>query len=288
MAQGRAKQLRHAATKPFARSSVARPKRSRGTGAAYVYDSLKAQILDLELKPGTLLDETVVSRRFGVSRSPVREALIRLSTEGLVQTLRNRTSIVAQFDVSMLPAYFDATQLLYRLSARLAAANVTSPQVERFWHIVRDHEDALHRADMKSMICLNHDFHTAIAEISGNPFIVNWMSGLLDQGQRILRLYARNLGDNLPDTGTEAPSRDGQGYRRRGRRQGGAGGQSRRPGSDRRIQPQPLEPARRLAAPGSETAIERRGRLMRAEPLSGEVFVHAEYTIDSPMGGAQP
>lgn len=200
MAQGRAKQLRHAATKPFARSSVARPKRSRGTGAAYVYDSLKAQILDLELKPGTLLDETVVSRRFGVSRSPVREALIRLSTEGLVQTLRNRTSIVAQFDVSMLPAYFDATQLLYRLSARLAAANVTSPQVERFWHIVRDHEDALHRADMKSMICLNHDFHTAIAEISGNPFIVNWMSGLLDQGQRILRLYARNLGDNLPDT----------------------------------------------------------------------------------------
>ena len=177
-----------------------RPRRTRGTGAVYVYDSLKAQILDLELKPGTLLDETLVSRQFGVSRSPVREALIRLSAEGLVQNLRNRTSIVAPFDVAALPAYFDAMLLLYRLSARLAAANVTPAQVEGLWRIVHEHEEALHRGDMKSMVRHNHDFHTAIAEISGNPFLAGWMSGLLDQGQRILRLYARNRGDKVPDS----------------------------------------------------------------------------------------
>ena len=101
------------------------PRRMRGTGAAFVYDSLKGLILDLELEPGTLLDETQVSRQFGVSRSPVREALIRLSAEGLVQNLRNRTSMVAPFDVAALPAYFDAVQLLYRLSARLGARAVT-------------------------------------------------------------------------------------------------------------------------------------------------------------------
>src|SRR5690348_1878622 len=153
-----------ARAKPQA-AGAKRPRRTRGTGAVYVYDRLKAQILDLELKPGTLLDETLVSRQFGVSRSPVREALIRLSAEGLVQNLRNRTSIVAPFDVAALPAYFDAMQLLYRLSARLAAANVTPPQVERLWQIVRAHEDSLHRGDMKSMVGLNHDFHTAVAEM---------------------------------------------------------------------------------------------------------------------------
>ena len=58
-----------ARVKPQA-GSAKRPRRTRGTGAVYVYDSLKAQILDLELKPGTLLDETLVSRQFGVSRSP--------------------------------------------------------------------------------------------------------------------------------------------------------------------------------------------------------------------------
>ena len=95
----------------------------RGTGADRVYDQLKAQILDLELKPGTLLEELELSRRFGVSRSPIREALIRLAAEGLIDNPRNRTPLVAQFDVARLPAYFDALQLLYRLSARLAAGN---------------------------------------------------------------------------------------------------------------------------------------------------------------------
>lgn len=184
-----------------------RTKRTRGTGASYVYESLKSLILDLELKPGTLLDETLVSRQFSVSRSPVREALIRLSAEGLVQTLRNRTSIVAQFDVGALPAYFDAMQLLYRVSARLAAVNATPAQIERLRQIVHQHEDALHRNDMKSMVRFNYDFHTAIAEMSDNPFVTGWMRGLLDQGQRILRLYAHNLGDHVPDA-TLKPHRE--------------------------------------------------------------------------------
>ena len=184
-----------------------RTKRTRGTGASYVYDSLKALILDLELKPGTLLDETLVSRQFHVSRSPVREALIRLSAEGLVQTLRNRTSIVAQFDVGALPAYFDAMLLLYRLSARLAAVNATPARIEQLRQIVHQHEDALHRNDMRSMVRYNYDFHSAIAEMSDNPFITGWLRGLLDQGQRILRLYAHNLGDHVPDA-TLKPHRE--------------------------------------------------------------------------------
>jgi DNA-binding GntR family transcriptional regulator len=189
--------------------SVATPrtKRTRGTGASFVYDSLKALILDLELKPGTLLDETLVSRQFHVSRSPVREALIRLSAEGLVQTLRNRTSIVAQFDVGALPAYFDAMLLLYRLSARLAAVNATPARIEQLRQIMRQHEDALHRNDMRSMVRFNYDFHSAIAEMSDNPFITGWLRGLLDQGQRILRLYAHNLGDHVPDA-TLKPHRE--------------------------------------------------------------------------------
>ena len=190
---------------PVATSATPRrTRRLRGTGAAYVYDSLKAQILDLELKPGTLLDETVVSRQFGVSRSPVREALIRLSAEGLVQNLRNRTSIVAPFDIEALPAYFDAMQLLYRLTARLAAANVNAAQIEGLRKTMHEHEAALHKGDMRGMVRFNRDFHIGIAEMSGNPFLAGWMSGLLDQGQRILRLYARNLGDNLPDTGLKS------------------------------------------------------------------------------------
>lgn len=173
-------------------------RRPRGTGGSFVYDSLKAQILDLELKPGTLLDETVLGKQFGVSRSPVREALIRLSAEGLVQNLRNRTSIVAQFDVAALPAYFDAMQLLYRLSARLAAGNPNPARIEQLHRILDEHDAALRNREMRAMVRHNRDFHIGIAEMSGNPFIVNWMGGLLDQGQRILRLYASHMNDQIP------------------------------------------------------------------------------------------
>ena len=59
-------------------------KQARGKGARFVYEELKREILTLELEPGTPLDETTISHRFAMSRSPVREALVRLSADGLV------------------------------------------------------------------------------------------------------------------------------------------------------------------------------------------------------------
>ena len=172
-------------------------RRPRGTGASYVYDRLKNQILYLELMPGTLLDETEISKQFGVSRSPVREALIRLSAEGLVQNFRNRTSIVAQFDIASLPAYFDAMQLLYRLSARLAAQNPSPAKLEKLRAGHEEHQKALRRKDIRAMVRLNREFHMTIAEMGGNPFIATWISGILDQGQRLLGLYGMHLPERV-------------------------------------------------------------------------------------------
>jgi DNA-binding GntR family transcriptional regulator len=183
------------ARKPAAKRPATNPRRPRGTGASYVHEHLKNQILHLELMPGTLLDETEISKQFGVSRSPVREALIRLSAEGLVQNFRNRTAIVAQFDIANLPAYFDAMQLLYRLSCRLASQNPNPAKLEK---LKRDHEEnerALRRRDIRNMVRLNREFHMTIAEMGGNPYVTAWITGILDQGQRLLGLYGMHLPD---------------------------------------------------------------------------------------------
>ena len=174
-------------------------RRPRGTGASFVYDRLKTSILDLEMRPGTLLDETELSRAFHVSRSPVREALIRLSAEGLVDAMPNRTAMVSQFDFSALPAYFDAMQLLYRLSARLAAQNRRSPAaVQNLRDIEARLEEAHLKTDVLGIVRLNCEFHTAIAEMGGNPFFTTWMKSLLDQGQRVFRLYILHYEDRVP------------------------------------------------------------------------------------------
>lgn len=180
-----------------AKGAAAKPERKpvRGSGADTVYETLRAEILTLKMEPGTLLDETDLAERFGLSRSPIREALIRLAAEGLVKTLRNRSSIVAPFDMIAIPSFLDASELLYRLTARIAATNRTQAQLGRIKHIHEQHSVATRERDMALMIRLNREFHLEIADASGNAFYANWMRQLLDQGQRILGSYLLDVSE---------------------------------------------------------------------------------------------
>lgn len=67
----------------------------KGANSGNIYAELRRDILELRLAPGAVLDEMEISRRFGISRSPVREAIIRLTAEGLAQSLKNRGATVA-------------------------------------------------------------------------------------------------------------------------------------------------------------------------------------------------
>ncbi|WP_176476256.1 GntR family transcriptional regulator, partial [Pseudomonas indica] len=71
----------------------------RRHGGRYIYEELRKQILTLQLKPGAQLDEVSLAAQFGVSRSPVRDALARLISEGLVTILPNRTTLVTPFEI---------------------------------------------------------------------------------------------------------------------------------------------------------------------------------------------
>jgi DNA-binding FadR family transcriptional regulator len=68
--------------------------------------------------------------------------------------------------------------------------------------ILKDIESALERAheqvDVLRIVQLNRDFHAAIADMTGNPFMMGWMKTLLDQGQRVFRLYLASFGDRVP------------------------------------------------------------------------------------------
>ena len=89
--------------------------RVRGSGAQTVYETLRQSIIDLTLEPGSPLDEVSLSEQFAMSRTPIREALVRLSADGLVATLPNRNTIVSPIDFVRLPVYFEALTLMYRV-----------------------------------------------------------------------------------------------------------------------------------------------------------------------------
>lgn len=172
--------------------------RKRGSGVSKVYDVLRNEILDLKLAPGEPIDEVQLARRFAMSRTPVREALVRLAGDGLVENLPNRSTIVAPIDFLNLSNFFDALTLLYRLTTRLAAARCTPEDLSPLRARQKEFAEAVEARDSVAMILSNRNFHVEIARIGGNPYFTDLFTKVLDEGRRLLRLYYSSYNDTLP------------------------------------------------------------------------------------------
>jgi len=174
------------------------PERKRGSGVKVVYEMLRDEILDLRLPPGSPIDEVQLAERFGMSRTPIREALVRLAGEGLVETLPNRSAMVANIDVLNLHTFFDAITLMYRVTTRLAAQYHRPADLETIRKLQAGYVKAAAAKDALAMVALNRDLHAAIAEAGRNPYFTTLTLRLLDEGRRILRLYYQSFDDRLP------------------------------------------------------------------------------------------
>lgn len=166
--------------------------KGRGTGSAYIYTKLREEILCLRLAPGARLDEKGLGDRFGLSRSPVREALIKLASDGLVVLLPNRGAQVAPFEVTDFPKYLDALDLMQRVTTRLAAALRTPKELRQIEALRDEFEEAAGHGDVMAMIGVNREFHVAIAQASRNPYFQALSSRLLDEGMRMQRIHYLN------------------------------------------------------------------------------------------------
>ena len=172
--------------------------RMRGSGVKLVYDALRAEILDLTLAPGSSIDENQLAERFAMSRTPIREALVRLAADGLITTLPNRATVVSHIDFLNLHTFFDALTLMYRVTTRLAAENRTEDDLARARALQAEFVAAVEARDALAMIAANREFHVALAEAAGNPYYLRLFTRLLDEGRRILRLYYSSFDDRLP------------------------------------------------------------------------------------------
>ena len=172
--------------------------RKRGSGVKMVYDILRDEILDLVLLPGSAVDEVQLAERFGMSRTPIREALVRLSGEGLIDTLPNRSTMVSNIDFLNMHTYFDALTLMYRVTTQLAAQHHRADDLDVIRARQAEFAAAVKAQDALAMIATNADFHLAVAEAGRNPYFTGLFKRLLDEGRRILRLYYQSYEDRLP------------------------------------------------------------------------------------------
>ena len=166
----------------------ATPRKRGRRGALQVYDVLREEILWVRIAPGSALDERDLAARFEVSRTPIREALLLLAGERLVQFLPNRTSIVAPFRLDNAGDYLDTALIISRAMARAAAlsgraeAGVLNRHVQRFARAVEaDDWEASLGSELEA---LRH-----LAGLSGNIFLIKFFDEVIDGGMRMWVLH---------------------------------------------------------------------------------------------------
>jgi DNA-binding GntR family transcriptional regulator len=106
-----------------------------GTLTDRAYQQLEEMIVTLQLPPGTALSEQLLSQRLGIGRTPIREALQRLSREGLVSVFPRRGVLVSEINVGKQLQLLEVRREIERLLARLAAERATNDEREEFHEI---------------------------------------------------------------------------------------------------------------------------------------------------------
>ncbi|WP_434667394.1 GntR family transcriptional regulator [Paraburkholderia sp. A3BS-1L] len=161
----------------------------RRHGGRYIYEELRRQILTLQLKPGAPLDEVSLAAQFGLSRSPVRDALARLISEGLVTILPNRTTLVTPLEIEEFPKYISALDLIQRAVTRLAALHRTDDDLVRIKKADEAYMRAVDSGDSEALTETNKALHIEIAHAANNPYFVGYYERLLGEGQRLTHLH---------------------------------------------------------------------------------------------------
>jgi len=153
-----------------------------------VAEQLRAQIFTHELAPGSWLDEQSLAQQFGISRTPMREAIKVLASEGLVTTKMNRGAYVTEVDRRDLEQIFTILSLLEGQAAKEMALKATEDDLTMLDNLHHRLEKAAADRDVEQFFDVNVKFHDLIQEIAGNK----WMNGVIGDLRKVLKLQRRD------------------------------------------------------------------------------------------------
>ena len=149
------------------------PQEPRGTGETLTnraYAALEEMIVTLQLKPGEVLSEAGLTKMLDIGRTPIREALQRLSMEGLVVILPRRGVLVSEINVRSQLELLRVRREVERLMARLAAIRANRVERERFRRLAEDMERCAESNDDIEFMRLDKEFNLLVARTCRNEY----------------------------------------------------------------------------------------------------------------------
>lgn len=153
-----------------------------------VAERLRTQIFAHDLPPGSWLDEQSLAVEFGISRTPMREAIKVLASEGLVTMKPRRGAYVTEVERQDLEQIFAVLAQLEGFAAKEVATKATEAQLNQLDNLHLKLEKAAADRDVEQFFEINVRFHELIMDIAGN----RWMNGVITDLRKVLKLQRRD------------------------------------------------------------------------------------------------
>ena len=173
------------------------------TIADQVYSILKKNICEGQYPPGFWLQENELCEQLGVSRSPVREALRRLVSDGLVISIPNKGTFVKEFTCKDIDEIFDMRVMLEGYAIRNSRANLTSAHIQQLLDLLDRMETTFQAGDLEEYTSADEQLHNEIVTLGNNSIVSStyYRVGSMNQQFRVLSLsvhqrFKESLGEH--------------------------------------------------------------------------------------------
>jgi DNA-binding GntR family transcriptional regulator len=159
------------------------------------HQELEEQIVTLEIAPGTVVSEALLSKRLGIGRTPTREALQRLARERLVVIMPRRGIVVSEINVQTQLQLIEVRRELERLLAQSSARRATEAQRQRFAELATAMDKCAESEDGEAFLKLDREFNLLMLAAARNGFAASAMSLVQGLSRRFWFAFYRQAGD---------------------------------------------------------------------------------------------
>lgn len=171
------------------------PATGRGLLKERAYDEVKRQILCDDFPPGTFLAERQLAAQLGMSKTPVKAALVRLELEGFITTSPQQGIVVRELSASEIADQYEIRVALETYTLRAIAGRLTRDQLAAVRANLAAQRRLRGSTNFEEMTALDSAFHRLFAEFLGNQEVLRVMKQLRDKMQRIItKVFRTNLG----------------------------------------------------------------------------------------------
>lgn len=149
-----------------------------------IVETVRQAIINGHLPPGTRVAEPELADKFGISRTPIREAFRQLESEGFITVVPRKGAVVASFSEKDISDFYDIKMVLEGYAARCAARRLTEKDIARMEAVNRQMETAAAKKDIRKVFSLHNEFHDVFLAASGNEKLKALVDNMVMQFQR--------------------------------------------------------------------------------------------------------